>query len=80
MDGQHGAGGDPAWLRADNAHYKGELVRMCAAQGRDYSISVTNDRWRGPVLNQIEGLPDTAWTDIGMEEGGDLRDAPPAAA
>ena len=58
----------PAWLRADNAYYKGELVRLCAARRWDYSISVTNDTWRGPVLEQIEGLLDAAWTDIGMEE------------
>ena len=60
--------GTPVWLRADNAYYKGELVRLCAARGWDYSISVTNDVWRGPVLEQIEGLPDAAWTDLGMEE------------
>lgn len=60
--------GTPAWLRADNAYYKGALVRICAARGWDYSISVTNDRWRAPVLEQIEGLADAAWTDIGMEE------------
>ena len=60
--------GTPVWLRADNAYYKGELVRMCAARGWDYSISVTNDVWRAPVLEQIEGLPDAAWTDLGMEE------------
>ena len=60
--------GTPAWLRADNAYYKGELLRMCAARGWDYSISVTNDTWRRPVLEQIEGLADAAWTDIGMEE------------
>ena len=57
-----------AWLRVDNAYYKGELVRACDARGWDYSISVTNDRWRAPVLEQIEGLADAAWTDIGMEE------------
>ena len=60
--------GTPVWLRADNAYYKGELVRLCAARGWDYSISVTNDAWRAPVLEQIEGLADAAWTDIGMEE------------
>ena len=60
--------GTPAWLRADNAYYKGDLVRVCAARGWDYSISLTNDTWRRPVLEQIEGLPDAAWTDIGMEE------------
>ena len=29
---------------------------------------MTNDRWRAPALEQLEGLPDDAWTDIGMEE------------
>jgi len=56
------------WLRADNAYYKGELVRECAKRGWDYSISLTRDGWRKPVLEQLEGLPDSAWTDIGMEE------------
>ena len=60
--------GTPVWLRADNAYYKGDLVRLCAERGWDFSISLTNDRWRGPVLEQLEGLPDSAWTDIGMEE------------
>ena len=56
--------GAPVWLRADNAYYKGELVRLCAGRGWDYS----HDQWRKPVLDQIEGLGDEAWTDIGMEE------------
>ena len=60
--------GTPVWLRADNAYYKGELVRLCAERGWDYSVSVTNDLWRGPVLDQVEGVADDAWTDIGMEE------------
>ena len=60
--------GAPVWLRADNAYYKGALIRACAARGWDYSISVTNDGWRQPVLEQLEGLPDSAWTDIGMDE------------
>ena len=60
--------GTPVWLRADNAYYKGELVRVCAARGWDYSTSVTHDVWRQPVLEQIEGLADDAWTDIGLEE------------
>ncbi len=50
--------GTPVWLRADNAYYKGELVRGCVARGWDYSISVTHDGWRKPVLGQLEGLPD----------------------
>ncbi len=44
------------------------MVRLCAARGWDYSISVTNRGWRKPVLEQLEGLADTEWTDIGMEE------------
>ena len=60
--------GTPAWLQADNAYCKGELVRLCAERGWDFSISLTNDLWRRPVLEQLEGLPDSAWTDIGMEE------------
>ena len=62
------APGTPVWLRADNAYYKGDLVRECAGRGWDYSISVTHDGRRKPVLEQLEGLPDSAWTDIGMEE------------
>ncbi len=58
----------PVWFRADNAYYKGALVRECAKRGWDYSISLTNDNWRRPVLAQLEGLPDSVWTDIGMEE------------
>ncbi len=60
--------GTPTWLRADNAYYKGELVRECAARGWDYSISLTNDTWRRPVPEQLEGLADAAWTDLGQEE------------
>ena len=30
--------------------------------------SLTHDGWRKPVLEQLEGLEDSAWTDIGMEE------------
>ena len=58
--------GTPVWLRADNAYYKGKLVRLCAARGWDYSISLTNDLWRGPVLDRVDGLADAAWTDIGL--------------
>jgi len=60
--------GTPVWLRADNAYYKRDLVVECAERGWDYSISVTHDGWRKPVLEQLEGLADSAWTDIGMEE------------
>ena len=34
--------GTPAWLRADNACYRGELIAYCRARGRDYSIGLTH--------------------------------------
>lgn len=60
--------GTPVWLRADNAYYRGELIRLCADHGWDYSVSVTNDNNRRPVLRQLEGLPEAAWQDIGLGE------------
>jgi len=60
--------GTPVWVRADNAYYKGEFVRFCAARGWDYSVSVTHAQWKAPVLEQLEGLAASAWTDIGMGE------------
>lgn len=58
----------PVWLRADNAYYRGQLVRWCRERGWDYSISLTHAVKRRPVLDQIEGLSDSAWTDIGLGE------------
>ena len=56
------------WLRADNAYYRGKLVEFCRERGWDYSISLTDDRKRGSVLEVLEGLPESAWEDIGMGE------------
>lgn len=64
--------GTSVWLRADNAYYRGDLVRYCHGQGWDYSISVTNDNNRRPVLGQLEGLPEAAWKDIGFGESATL--------
>ena len=64
--------GTPVWVRADNAYYRGQFVRYCAEQGWDYSVSVTNDNNRRPVLQQLEGLPETAWEDIGQGESATL--------
>ena len=64
--------GTPVWLRADNAYYRGDLVRFCTDKGWDYSISVTNDNNRRPVLRQLEGLPESAWSDIGRGESATL--------
>ncbi len=61
-------GDTPVWVRADNAYYRGAFVGYCTAQGWDYSISVTHDNNRRPVLKQLEGLPEKAWQDIGHGE------------
>lgn len=60
--------GTPVWLRADNAYYRGDLVRYCAERGWDYSISVTHDSYRRPVLEVLEGLGEEAWEAIGPGE------------
>ncbi len=60
--------GAPVWLRADNAHYRGKLVEFCRERGWDYSISLTDGRRRQPVPDALEGLPESAWEDIGMGE------------
>ena len=58
----------PVWAHVDNAYYCQAFVDDCYARGWDYSISVTHDGFRRPVLDSIEGLPETAWTDIGLGE------------
>ncbi len=59
---------DQVWLRVDNSYYNGQLIEYCQAKGWDYSISVTDTRKKTPILEQLEGLADTCWADIGMEE------------
>lgn len=56
------------WLRADNAYYRRELIEYCLARGWDYSISVTNDNNKAPVLSVLEDLPESAWEDVGLGE------------
>ena len=43
-------------------------MRFCRVRGWDYSISVTNDGYRRPILESLKGLPESAWTDIGGGE------------
>jgi len=62
----------PVWVRADNAYYRGEFVRYCAERGWDYSVSVTHEIYRRPVLEVLEGLSETAWTEIGLGESATL--------
>lgn len=68
----------PVWLHADNAYYRGDLIRFCRERGWDYSISVTNDGYRRPILDSLEGLPESAWTDIGGGETATLAYHRPA--
>ena len=64
--------GTPVWLRAHNAYYRGELIAYCRAQGWDYSVSLTDTRKRGPVLDVDKGPPEAGWSDIGMGEDATL--------
>lgn len=58
----------PVWVHVDNAYYSRAFVDDCHARGWDYSVSVTHDGFRRPVLESIEGLEESAWTDIGLGE------------
>ena len=62
------AAGLPVWVQADFARYRRKVINFCRQRGWDYSISLTDGRKRGPVLHQLEGLPERAWTDIGLCE------------
>lgn len=72
------AANTPVWTRADNAYYRGEFVHFCQQQGWDYSVSVTHANYRRPVLESLVGLPESAWTDIGMGESATLTYHRPA--
>ena len=58
----------PVWLGMDNAYYNKDVIHYCQDKAWDYSVSLTDRRKRQPVLEQIEGLRDDAWHDIGMGE------------
>ena len=58
----------PVWVHVDNAYYSRHFVDFCHARGWDYSVSVTHNVFRRPVLESIEGIPESAWTDIGLGE------------
>ena len=46
------------WLLADNAYYCGEVVAFRRARGWDYTISVSHDRYRQPVLDMLPAAAD----------------------
>lgn len=58
----------PVWLHADNAYYRRAVIDYCHAHGWDYSISVTHDGYKRPVLEVVEDLPHEAWQPIGAGE------------
>lgn len=58
----------PVWLHADNAYYRRAVIDYCLEHGWDYSISVTHDGYKRPVLEVVEDLADSAWQDIGAGE------------
>ena len=62
------SGESGGWVRADNAYYKGDLVNYCRARGWDYSVSVTNDNWKIPVVDVVRDLDDVHWKSINDEE------------
>ena len=55
---------DSVWVRADNPYYNRNFVNYCNEKGWDYSVSVPHVTWKDPLLEQVEGLPASAWTDL----------------
>ena len=55
---------DSVWVRTDISYYNREFVKYCDEKGWDYSVNVPHTKWADPVLEQVEGLPESAWTDL----------------
>lgn len=59
----------PVWLRADNAYYRGDIVRDLQKRNWDYSISVTSKTYKRPLLEKVEFLLDEEdWIPINHKE------------
>jgi hypothetical protein len=54
-------GGQPFWLRADNAYYRREVTKYCREKGWDYSISVTNRIYKLPLRRQLAEVAEDSW-------------------
>lgn len=68
----HLRGQSGVWLRADNAYYRRGVVARCRAEGWDYSLSVTSDTYKRPILEALEGLDADAWESINDHEDATL--------
>jgi hypothetical protein len=53
--------GHPVWARFDNAYYRKEVVEFCRRRDWDYSISVTNNTFKRPLREAIEGFIEADW-------------------
>jgi Transposase DDE domain group 1 len=52
------------WVRMDNAYYNKDIVAFCRSKGWDYSISVTNAKFKAPVLRNASNLWSECWADV----------------
>jgi len=57
--------GRRVWLRADNAYYNRQVVQYCRQRGWDYSISVTNEKFKEPLRQELCYLTDDDWQWLG---------------
>ena len=66
------------WLLGDNAYYCGDVVAFCRAHGWDYTISVSHDGYRRPVLDEGPASKSPCWEkmDDSDERGIYVRHAP----
>ena len=58
--------GTPVWVRADNAYCSWRFAEFCRKKKWDRPVSVTHPNYKAPVLAQLEGLPESAWEDVGL--------------
>ena len=56
----------PVWVRVDNAYYSRGFAEFRHGRGWDYSVSVTHPNNKALVLAQLQGLPESAWEDVGL--------------
>ncbi len=53
--------GRQVWLRADNAYYNRQVVEYCRERGWDYSISVTHEKFKEPLREEVGYLREEDW-------------------